>query len=230
MKKLLAIIFILLLIILGIFIYRKNINDGNVNVSEIEQIEQYIKKIYLWPEVTDEALPTFDSINNAPELWIWEVVKRDFEKYELDYDEIQDKANEIFGKQFTKQFPKEGSDYIYYSEENGKYLTSGIGLDTEDDLFLIKDIKKSSKGYEVEIVEYRIDYEEEMMENSEETEYDVYIKNTDEDIIATIKNTEVESKSINIVKENIDKFSIKKVNLIKDGEKVYVESVQDMST
>ena len=145
MKKLLAIICVLIIIFIGIFVYKTNGNKSIVNVSEVDKIEEYISKIYLWPEVTEDALPTFDNINNAPDLWVWEVVKKSFDKYELKYEEIQEKAYEIFGDNFKKQFPKEGTDYIYYSEEYGKYITSGMGLDTEDDLFLIKNIKKNSK-------------------------------------------------------------------------------------
>ena len=138
MKKLLAIICILLVIFIGMFIYKNNINHNNITVSEVQQIEDYISKIYMWQEITEEALPKFDNINNAPDLWIWEVVKKNLENYELSYDEIQEKAIQIFGDDFKKQFPKEGSEYIYYNEDLDKYITTGIGLDTQDDMFYIK--------------------------------------------------------------------------------------------
>ena len=76
MKKLLAIICVLLVIFVGMYIYKNNINQNTVNVSEVEKIEEYISKIYMWQEVTEEALPKFDNINNAPDLWVWEVVKK----------------------------------------------------------------------------------------------------------------------------------------------------------
>ena len=57
--------------------------------------------------------------------------------------------------------------------------------------------------------------------------YDVYIKNLNDDIVATVKSTQSETKTIEIVKENIDKFTTKKVNLgIDSSGKLYVESVK----
>lgn len=227
MKKLLAIICILLIIFIGMYIYKSNINQNNVTVSEVQKIEEYISKIYMWQEVTEEALPKFDNINNAPDLWVWEVVKKNLEEFELDYNQIQEKAIEIFGNNFTKQFPKEGSEYIYYDENYGKYLTTGIGLDTQDDVFFIKKINKNKNGYEVEIVEYLEDYENAIGIEDENEVYDIYIKNLDQETIATIKSDEGETRVIEVVKENIDKFATKKVNLITDSEgNIYLESVK----
>ena len=227
MKKLLAIICILLVIFVGMFIYKNNINQNNITVSEVQQIEDYISKIYMWQEITEEALPKFDNINNAPDLWIWEVVKKNLENYELSYDEIQEKAIQIFGDDFKKQFPKEGSEYIYYNEDLDKYITTGIGLDTQDDMFYIKKINKTKEGYEVEIVEYLEDYENSMGLEDENEVYDIYIKNLDQETVTTIKSNEGETRAIEVVKENIDKFTTKTVKLIKDSEgKVFVESVK----
>ena len=227
MKKLLAIICILLVIFIGMFIYKNNINQNNITVSEVQKIEDYISKIYMWQEITEEALPKFDNINNAPDLWIWEVVKKNLENYELSYDEIQEKATQIFGDDFKKQFPKEGSEYIYYNEDLDKYITTGIGLDTQDDMFYIKKINKTKDGYEVEIVEYLEDYENSMGLEDENEVYDIYIKNLDQETVTTIKSNEGETRAIEVVKENIDKFTTKTVKLIKDSEgKVFVESVK----
>lgn len=227
MKKLLAIICVLLVIFIGMYIYKTNINQNNVTVSEVQKIEEYISKIYMWQEITEEALPKFDNINDAPDLWVWEVVKKDLEEFELDYDQIQNKAIEIFGDNFKKQFPKEGSEYIYYDENYGKYLTTGIGLDTQDDMFYIKKINKTKNGYEIEIVEYLEDYENAMGLEDENEVYDIYIKNLNQEIVATIKSNESETRAIEVVKENIDKFTTKKVKLIKNSEeKIFVESVK----
>ena len=238
MKKLLAIICVLLIIFIGMYAYKSNKNKNIVNISEVQQIEEYISKIYMWKEITDEALPKFDDINNAPDLWVWEVVKKDLENYELSYEEIQEKAVQIFGNNFKKQFPKEGTEYIYYDDKIGKYLTSGIDLDVQDDMFFIKDISKNKDGYEVDIVEYLEDYseavsseiridenqeEEENLDENHEKIYNVYIRNLNQDIIDTIKSNENETRAIEVVKENIDKFTTKKVKLTKD---FYVESVQ----
>lgn len=228
MKKLLTIIGVLLIIFIGMYIYKSNsIKQTNVNVSEVEEIEEYISKIYMWKEITGEALPRFDNINDAPDLWVWEVVKKNLDNYELTYSEIQDKSIEIFGENFKKQFPKEGSEFIYYDDNEGKYLTTGIGLDAQEDMFLIKKINKNKKNYEVEIVEYIEDYQNAMELEDEKQIYDVYIKNLNDDIVATVKSTQSETKTIEIVKENIDKFTTKKVNLgIDSSGKLYVESVK----
>lgn len=227
MKKLLAIICVLLVIFVGMYVYKNNINQNTVNVSEVEKIEEYISKIYMWQEITEEALPKFDNINNAPDLWVWEVVKKNLEEFELDYNQIQEKAIEIFGDNFTKQFPKEGSEYIYYDKNYGKYITTGIGLDTQDDMFYIKKINKTKVGYEVEIVEYLEDYENSMGLEDENEVYDIYIKNIDQETVATIKSNESETRAIEVVKENIDKFTTKTINLVKDSEEnIFVESVK----
>ena len=153
--------------------------------------------------------------------------KKGFREFELDYDQIQNKAIEIFGDNFKKQFPKEGSEYIYYDENYGKYLTTGIGLDTQDDMFYIKKINKTKDGYEVEIVEYLEDYENAMELEDENEVYDIYIKNLKQETVATIKSNESETRAIEVVKENIDKFTIKTVKLVKNSEeKLFVESVE----
>lgn len=227
MKKLLVIICILLVIFIGMYVYKKNINQNNVTASDVQKVQDYISKIYMWQEVTEEALPKFDNINDAPDLWMWEVVKKNLDDYELEYDEIQQKAIELFGKDFKKQFPKEGTEYIQYDKELQKYIATGIGLDTLEDTFLIKNINKTKNGYDVEIIEYLEDYENAVGLEDENSTYDVYIKNLNKDIIATVKSDDSETNEIEVVKENIEKFTTKTVKLVKDSEgKIFVESVK----
>lgn len=227
MKKLVAIICVLLVIFIGMYINKTKSSQKMVTASEVEKVEKYISKIYMWKEVTEEALPKFNNINEAPDLWTWEVVKKNLEDYELTYEEIQQKANELFGKQFTKQFPKEGTEYIQYDEQTDKYITSGIGLDSLDDSFLIKNINKNKNEYNVEIVEYLEDYSNSAGVEDEDEVYDIYIKNLNQDTIATIKSNEGETKAIETVKENIDKFTIKTIKLIKDSDgNIYVKQVE----
>ena len=118
MRKMIVTIIILLIIFVGMIIYRNMaISSSNqVSVQEIEQIETYITKIYMWREVTSEALPTFENINEASEMWTWEAVKKNLEDYELSYDQIQEKAKELFGTDFTKEFPKEGTENFTISK------------------------------------------------------------------------------------------------------------------
>ena len=227
MKKVLAIICILLVIFIGMYINKNKSTQNMVTATEVENVQEYISKIYMWKEVTEEALPKFDNINDAPDVWTWEVVKKNLDNYEATYEEIEQKAIQLFGKQFTKQFPEEGTEYIQYNDELGKYLTSGIGLDALDDCFLIKNIKKTKSGYEVEIVEYLEDYENSFGVEDESEIYEIYIKNLNQDTIATMKNNEAENKSVEIVKENLDKFTTKTVNLVKDSDgNIYVQSVK----
>ena len=227
MKKLVAIICVLLVIFIGMYINKTKSSQKIVTALEVEKVEEYISKIYMWKEVTEEALPEFNNINEAPDLWTWEVVKKNLEDYELTYEEIQQKATELFGKQFTKQFPKEGTEYIQYDEQTDKYITSGIGLDSLDDSFLIKNINKNKNEYDVEIVEYLEDYSNSAGVEDEDEVYDIYIKNLNQDTLATIKSNEGETKAIETVKENIDKFTTKTIKLIKDSDgNIYVKQVE----
>ena len=227
MKKLVAIICILLVIFVGMYVNRIKSNQNLITATEVEKVEEYISKIYMWKEITGEALPKFDNINDAPDVWTWEVVKRNLENYDLTKDEIQNKATELFGNQFTKQFPQEGTEYMQYDEDLGKYISTGIELDTLDDCFYIKNIRKTKDGYEVEIAEYLEDYVNSLGVEDENEIYEIYIKNLNEETIANVKNTEGETKTIDVVKENLDKFTTKTVNLKKNSNgNIYVESVK----
>ena len=94
-------------------------------------------------------------------------------------------------------------------------------------MFFIKKINKTKKGYEVEIAEYLEDYENSMGIEDENEIYDIYIENLDNEIIATIESDESETKVIESVKENIDKFSTKTIELIKNSKgEIFVESVK----
>lgn len=225
MKKMIIIIIILIIIFSGMLLNKNIAKKNNVTIDEINKIEEYINKIYCWREVTGEAMPKFEDINNAPDIWIWEVVKKNLDEYEITYEQIMEKAKELFGKNFTKEYPKEGTEYIQYDEETQKYYAIGMGLDEDEDLFLMNTIKKVQNGYEVEIIEYLEDYsnynevienmnEEEI--NQEEINYDIHIKNTEGKIISTVRNTENESKKLEIVKENIDRFTKKVITLEND--------------
>lgn len=227
MKKLVAIICILLVIFVGMYVNRIKSNQNLITATEVEKVEEYISKIYMWKEITGEALPKFDNINDAPDVWTWEVVKKNLENYDLTKDEIQNKATELFGNQFKKQFPQEGTEYMQYDEDLGKYISTGIELDTLDDCFYIKNIRKTKDGYEVEIAEYLEDYVNSLGVEDENEIYEIYIKNLNEETIANVKNTEGETKTIDVVKENLDKFTTKTVNLKKNSNgNIYVESVK----
>lgn len=219
MRKLIVTIIILLIIFVGMVIYRNMaISSSNqVSVQEIEQIETYITKIYMWKEVTSETLPTFENINDANDMWTWEAVKKNLEDYELSYEQIQEKAKELFGPDFTKEFPKEGTENFIYDEQTGKYYATGMGLDQEEDCFLLNQINPTDTGYEVEIVEYLEDYSQESQ---------IIIRNLNDEEIGKVEENQ-ESSSQDIVKNNLDKFTKKIVILKKEGDNIYVQRVSN---
>ena len=218
MKKMLVIIVILAMILVSMIIY-KNIainKNKSVNVQEVEQIEEYISKIYMWKEITKEALPTFENINNANELWVWEVIKKNLETYETTYEEIQQKGKELFGEKFEKQIPKEGNDSFYYDKESNKYLATEIVLDEEEDSFLLKDIEKEGEKYKVKIIEYIEDYSEENK---------VIIRNLKEEEIGRVITIDSETKIKEIVKNNKERFSQKNIERKKEKDNLVIEKV-----
>ena len=214
----LVIIVILAMILVSMIIY-KNIainKNKSVNVQEVEQIEEYISKIYMWKEITKEALPTFENINNANELWVWEVIKKNLETYETTYEEIQQKGKELFGEKFERQIPKEGNDSFYYDKESNKYLATEIVLDEEEDSFLLKDIEKEGEKYKVKIIEYIEDYSEENK---------VIIRNLKEEEIGRVSTTDSETKIKEIVKNNKERFSQKNIEIKKEKDNLVIEKV-----
>ena len=233
MKKLIVIIIILLLIFVGMYIYKQNRITSNqnteVSVDEINKIETYLQKIYMWKEITGDALPVFDNINDAPDIWLWEVVKKNSEEYELTYEQLQDKARELFGEDLQKEFPKEGYEYMEYDEETNTYYALGSGLDNQEDVFLLDKIQKKDNGYAVQIVEYLEDYSEGYETTDEE--YNIQIKNLNDEIIGEVNSTESETNIQQFVKDNIDRFTKKEVNLKTDESgNIYVTSVRNIES
>ena len=234
MKKMVVIIIILIIIFVGMLIYKNEVisMQTTVSVQEVEKIESYITKIYMWKEVTNEALPCFEDINKVDELWFWEVVKKNLEDYELTYEQINNKAQELFGSNLNKKFPKEGTTYLTYNNENQKYYATGLGLDQQEDLFLLNKIEKKNDIYEVEIVEYLEDYSDIIETTDESTgvtnsSEQIVIRNLRNEEISKINNLEEENAK-EIVKNNIDRFTKKKVILQKDNDKLYVKSVSEI--
>lgn len=221
MKKMLIIIIILAMILIGMIIYKNTAvgTKNNVNVQEIEKIENYISKIYMWKEITNEALPAFEDVNNADDLWAWEAVKKNLENYEIRYDEIEVKAKELFGEKFKKQFPEEGNQSFEYDEMSEKYLATETMLDEKEDTFLLNNIEKTTEGYTIEIIEYLEDYAEENK---------IIIRNLQEEEIGQVGINDSETKIQEIVKNNIDRFSKKKIYLKNENNNLTVQKVEKM--
>lgn len=211
MRKMLIIIGILSIIFFGMIAYRKLEvkNSTTVNAGEVTQIQSYIEKIYLWKEVTKEALPTFSDINQANDKWIWEVVKNNLDDYEISLEEANEKVKELFGKECNKQMLKEGNSSFIYNEESGKYEATGVELDNKQDTFLINNITKTKDGYQVEIIEYLINH---MNENN------ITVENTNEESLGTVGNSANDTKIQDIVKQNKSRFTKKKITLKKESE------------
>lgn len=222
MRKMIIIIIILAIIFVGMLI-NNNIasdNQNNITINEVNQIEEYIKEIYMWKEVTNEALPKFDNINLANELWIWEVVKKNLEDFELEYNQIQDEAISIFGTELELKFPKEGNSSFEFNELINKYQATQTNLDNQDDTFLLNNISKIENGYEVEIIEYIRDYSE-----VEQNENIILIKNLSNEEIGRVMQNSSDQEIQEIVKRNKEKFSIKKLELEKKNNKIYVKKI-----
>lgn len=221
MRKMLITIGILAIIFVGMIIYNR-IRVDNVNtvsVEEIQNVEDSITKVYLWREITKEAIPTFDNINEANDTWVWEAVKNNLEDYEVTYEEIGEKAKEIFGEEFNKEFPKEGNSSFSYDEVNNLYIATEVELDQEEDSFLLDNINKTESGYEVEITEYLEDYSD---ENS------IIIKTTNDEEIGRVAVDDSETKIQEIVKSNIDRFTKKKVYLKSENNTLVIVKVERM--
>lgn len=219
MRKMLTIIIILALILVGMVIYKNTAvgSTNNVNVQEIEKIENYISKIYMWKEITKEALPEFEDINNADELWIWEVVKKNLEEFEITKQEIEEKAKEIWGENFQKEFSVEGNQSFEYDETIEKYLATETELDEKEDTFLLNQITKTKNGYTVQIIEYLEDYSEENR---------VVIRNLQEEEIGRVGVNDSETKIQEVVKNNIDRFNKKKIYLENKNNNLIVKKVE----
>lgn len=219
MKKMIIIIIILATILISMIIYKNTATGATnqVNVQEIQKIEESISTIYLWKEIANEALSTFESVNNADELWIWEVTKKNLEQYEVSREEIQAKAKEIFGGEFNKEFPTEGNSSFEYDEIANKYYPTEVILDQMDDSFLLNKIEKKDEGYIVEIIEYLQDY----------THGDkVIVRNLEQEELGQVGINDSETKIQEIVKNNINRFSKKKIYFKVENNNLIVQKVE----
>ncbi len=218
MKKMIIIIMVLAMILVGMIIYRISAvgSKNNVNVQEITNIEESISKIYLWKELTTEALPEFDDINNSSDLWAWEVVKKNMEKFEVSYEEIEQKSKELFGQAFSKKFPRGGNQSFQYKEDN-IYIATEVELDQMEDDFIISSIKNKEEGYEVEIIEYLEDYSNEQK---------IVITNLQNEEIGQVNINDSETSIQEIVKKNVSRFNKKKLYFKKENNNLIIQKIE----
>lgn len=208
---------VLVIIYFGLAVYKNcelenERKKTNITVEDVEKIEKYINQIYMWKEITQEAIPTFSNINEANPLWLWNAVAKNIEDKEITYEVLMNKSKELFD--CNLEFPKEGDWYIM--PYDGVYYVEGINLDNEEDKFLISNIIKTENGYEVNIIEY-------LEDNMYLEENKIIIKNTTGKIIGNIPNTDY--KIIDFVKVNKKEFIQKKLILKCKEDRLYVEKV-----
>ena len=130
---------------------------------------------------------------------------------------------------FTESRLEREKMYSQMLESYQKILENSQITDTQKEIAQneVSKINKTKNGYEVEIVEYLEDYENAMGLEDETEVYDIYIKNLNQETVATIESNENETRKIEVIKENIDKFTTKTVKLMKNSEgKIFVESVE----
>lgn len=219
MKKMIITIIILLIIFISMVISRNIEKSEEININEVEKIESYIKEIYGWQEVTGEALPEFNNINEANEEWLYGIIRKNLEEEEVTYEQIENKKQELYGKSLNKNYPEEGSKFITYDEDLQIYTPSVITLDAINDTFYLNKIERTNDGYNVEIIEYLVDYTDEESEQ-------ISIKNLTGEEISKASQDVSNEEIVEIVKNNIDKFSKKKIALKEEDGNIIVEKVE----
>ena len=116
-----------------------------------------------------------------------------------------------------KNFQKNVTESFEYDSELNKYFATEIVLDEKDDTFLLNNIEKTKDEYIVDIIEYIEDYSE---GNT------VKVTNLDNEVIGNMDSNESESKIQDIVKENIDRFSKKKIYLKSENNRLIIKKVE----
>ena len=215
MKKMIITIIILAIIFIGMVINRQIEQANEIKIEEIQLVENYMEKIYGWSEITNQALPEFDNLNEANTKWLWGIVRKNIEEEEITYETINENGEEL-----NIKYPKEGMEFIKYNEETNDYIPSEIELDANDDRFYINKITKIKNGYTAEIVEYLVDYTDSDNNN-------IYLKNLNGEIVEKLIGEETKQEVTQKVKEKIDKFTKKKATLKKlNDEKVVIQKVE----
>lgn len=217
MKKMIVIIIFLLIIFISMVIYKNSLAKSEVTVEEINKIEEYMDKIYSYKEITGVSLPEFDNTENADKKWIWGIVRKNIDDYEIDKTKLQTTINKLFGESLNNEFVNEETEFIKYNDEKQKYITKELQIDAIKDSFYIQKIEKEKDTYLVKIVEYIVDYTDEKV---------VKIKNLQDEVIKELPEKQAtEEKITEVVKENLDKFSKKQVTLEIENEKLVIKKV-----
>lgn len=203
------------------------------SISDMNQINDYIKKIYSYYET---SIPEFDNINSADEDWLWAVsfFKSKFGNYLfVPYSLVQGNAKELFGSNLKKEFPKTEIKVATYTSKDNTFDIKGRGGNTFWPTYAILDVEKTSTGFNVKIVEYMIDRTGGYGAASEEEAIAAADK------IYLCKNSESRMKQFKVgeerliedyVLENKDQFTSKLLTLTQDAQtkQLYITSSKNI--
>lgn len=246
LSTVILLIILLIVLIFPTFLILPNNNENQVNNEELvdnivendkvnkEDIEKYLGKIYF---ILEDVIPSFTDINEANEKWIWKCAYCNLVRNEKDTgdkvtkEQVEDSAKEIFGKDFIKQFPKEGLEF-WLEPDGNKYFVAAAGI--EPDYFyeyIINSIAYKDNQVLLELIEYKTS---DIWHN--QTELKVLNIATNEeikkyDLIEYDNNDyllEMQENVKEFIKNNKEKFSMAKITLQIDEEfnQLYVVSVQ----
>lgn len=210
----------------------ENKTSSSVKLSKEEQtkIEQYIDILCNRPNCC--RLPEFNNIANADKDWIYLHVDREkYEQYATE-QEILESIQDVFGKNISvdikadqKNIPTDRFSGIPWpANEEGKCLLPIWG-DTLVFLYTINDIKKENDKYVVNVIEYCDDlvdgdpYQRAVYSFRENAENKLIFKFEDQ-------QDKKDSKVIEKVLQNKDKFPSFDVVLKNDNGKLIVESIK----
>lgn len=167
-----VVIIVLIFSLIGCSITEK-VEDDEINevmeekISKIEyrEIEEYIKSINGYYEVSRYVLPNFDKLKDVNENWIWETVWKNASKLPgsgyFTREDLANEAKNLFGSEFDKEFPIEGlPGLINYSDDYKGYYCNAFGLDGYLSRVIVDDVKKTGDSYVADVVCYLQDVED----------------------------------------------------------------------
>ena len=127
------------------------------------------------------------------------------------------KQKKSLEKNSPKNFLKKETAVFHLIKNHGKYEATEVELDQKQDTFLINEITKTKDSYKAEILEYLVDYT---------NENNIAIKNTNEEVIGTIGNSNNNTEIQEMVKNHKDRFTKKNVTLKKEDNNLIVQKVE----
>lgn len=173
MKKDKIIYIIIIVLILGVVIYKKFIEvpgdvAGQIAIEDLisqvhyEDAEKHLKDIFIEKEnnFNSISLPEFQNINEAPNSWVWNVLYNNLEneENEYSYEQIQEKLIELFSNKLEIKFPEEGIEGVLEkNKENDLYYKVELqNNNTNKYGYNIKTLSQEDNIYKIYIIEYEL--------------------------------------------------------------------------